>query len=111
MINYNNAAGHLEDILTDDNLIYPFEFIARAVAEYNQSLGWSNYGFAYMYRQNDMITVDISFWKELYFRNIPGTIYYMRIENPSQEIEERLQQIKQETIDQNQKTMYNRRVG
>ena len=104
-------AGHLEDILTDDNLMYPFEFIARAIAEYNQSLGWSSYGFAYMYRQNDMITVDISFWKELYFRNIPGTIYYMRIENPSQEIEERIQQIKQETIDQNQKTMYNRRVG
>lgn len=103
-------AGHLEDILTDDNLIYPFEFIARAIAEYNQSLGWSNYGFAYMYRQSDMITVDISFWKELYFRNIPGTIYYIRIESPNQEIEEKIQQIEKQTIDQNDKSVYNRRV-
>lgn len=88
-------AGHLEDILTDDNLIYPFEFIARSVAEYNRSLDWSNYGFAYMSRKYDMIEIEITLWKTLYFKGIPGTIYFLRVDNPEQKIEERLKQLEQ----------------
>lgn len=86
-------AGHLEDMLTDDRMVYPFEFISRAVAEYNRSLNWSNYGFAYMSREYDLIEIDITLWKKLYFKNIPGTIYYLPVDNPDQEVEERLQQL------------------
>ena len=88
MINYD-LAGHLEDLLTRPGLMYPFEYIARAVGEYNKTISWNIRGYAYISRKGNTIKINVTDWKELYFSRIPGTIYYVPVnglaDNPEEE--------------------------
>ena len=93
MINYNDAAGHLEDMLTDPELMYPFEYIARAVEEYNRSIRWNIRGYTYVSGKGNTIQIIITNWKELYFSRIPGTIYYVPVNGPADNPEEEEQKI------------------
>ena len=83
MINYD-LAGHLEDLLTRPGLMYPFEYIARAVSEYNRLSEWNPVQYAYMSWEKGTLKIDIILWKTIYFLDIPGTGYYIPVDGPAE---------------------------